>query len=310
MNNQLRAYSGHTYENQNPKVNYPDLYLLPFVSAAVGFLMVQLGTDRPWPVWDHDPVVRISILSSILCTATALFIIALFNRVLDWQLPWRRYLYLLPRLGAQYLLCVFIPNIVVAGWQYLFFNEIGVPGNMDGYMDENFPAVRWMLVIWNLLYVGCYYYSVHSQDLSVNTFAPTMATADDHATADDQAIAVSANKHKSANLYTPHDVVYWQTNVAVFLSENKKTTAYLVDGRTKVYPEPTKFFEGLVNNEQFYMVRSGKLVNKTVIHEVIDSGRYYRVVLKAPHDTLQINTVIDGKAAFKAWWGGPIRKED
>lgn len=312
MNNQLRAYTDHTNDNQNPKVNYPDFYLIPFVSAAIGFLMVQLGTERPWPIWDGDPKVRTSIFSSILCTATALVIIAIFNRVLDRQLPWKgRFL---TRLGAQYILCVTIPNLTVAGWQYLFFVKMGVPMRMEGYMNENFPAVNWMLIIWNLLYIGCYYYSVSTHGLPANGKTLPINGADRPIATGSEAVVddvkgTAADRHKPSNLYTPHDITYWRANVAIFVSENKKTTAYLLDGRRKVYAEPTRFFGELLGNEQFYMVRSGRLLNREATATVIDRGRYYQVLLHPPHETLKITTVMDGKTAFKAWWDGPIVKE-
>ncbi len=300
MNKPFQTHGGRSYDNGAPKVNYPDYYLIPFVAVGIGYLMVQLGTNRPWPMLDEDPMVNKSMASSMLCTAAVLFSIAAFNRYLDQRLPWHRHP--LSRLGAQYLLCVSIPNLLVAGWQSVFFNEMGVPLHLEHYMRDDFPTVRWMLMIWSLFLMGWYAYSVHGKRQPVEPNAITGG-------ATEQPTGKAPPKPRHTNVYTAHDIAYWQEHVAIFVSEHKHTVAYLANGKQRQYSEPTKFFGEQLPAEQFYVVRSGRLVSRKAIEKVIDRGRYYQLILQEPNAAIEVKTVLDTKVAFRAWWGGPIENK-
>lgn len=295
MDKRLRNERQDFYLNGKPKVRYPDLCFIPFLSLAIGYIMVQLGSNATWLAWESDPKVRISIVSSIGCTATTLIVIAVHNRILDWLLPWRNRPFV--RLGAQYIFCVFLPNLLVTGWQFFFFRYIGAPERMQGYMDEDFPAVRWMLMVWNLFYLGAYLYAVPAK------WRPNRGVP--HGGNDPDVEKAPAMGRKTSNIYNDQDLAYWKNRVAIFMSENKKTSAVLDNGNKKEYAEPAKFFQNLVGN-QFYMVRSGKLVNRDFIDKVYDDGRFYTIILKKPNHRIDVATIMDGKAAFSSWWGGKI----
>lgn len=303
MDRQLRHLPNRQFANGNPKINYPDRWLIPFLAPAVGYLMVQIGENRPWPLWSSDPKVLASILSSVLCTAVVLLAVAFGNRWLDQELPWRKNT--LGRVVAQALVCIFPPALLVAGWQYLFFYYMGAIHHMDGYLRDDFSTALSLLLIWNTIYPTCYYYSV-PRDEQPDAQEPEAQEPEAQApeTAEPETdLATSEDIPDPAN--------YWFERVGLLATEEKVTWAHHFDGTVRGLDRPLQYYADWLVGPNFHMARRGYLVNYNAIDRVIEEDRYFTLILKPLSQTSPkaINTRMDHKREFISWWKGEIERK-
>lgn len=311
MDKQLRKLPLPEYTNGRPKVNYPDRFLIPFISIAIGFFMVQIGENRPWPLWSDDRRVNESVFSSIACTACVMISIGWATRSLDRDLPWRARPLL--RIVLQYLLCGLLPAILVAGWQYLFFLYMGVPLRMEGYIRDDFPVVHAFILIWNLFYLGCYFYStwrtpspVRVSPAETDPAADSVVTAP--ATVDSALVGDSGGEllDQTSPAAHPDLAINWAGSIALIESQDKMTVATKFDGETILLDHSVKYYSDFLAGNDFYLVRRGKLVNRAAIAHAEELPRNYVLTLVSLGDKkgLTINTKLDDKGAFKRWYFG------
>ncbi len=312
-----------------PVVKYKYKKYTGLVSIFIGLLTVLIGYNADIGLLYDDPWFYFSCASSIGLTWLVLWEVRKANVDLDKQYPWRWFPF--HRTLYQLLFAVMMPSFTILGWNYLFFEIAGIPATMHDYMLEDFPLSIVLMLILNGMYVRHYLTKVprlSSQDNYMESVTGDLVlalpaeilfvdTLVEEAEPSDDKAAVEKNETTTSQgilaVLTAAKIEHFNKAMAFFKVVNKKTRGFYLDGSNK---EGGKKIDHAVKSlaaaltAEFYLTKSGFLVNRAAIDTVIEQERRFSIRLKAPYQDERVLTKSNDKPAFREWWRGPIYKEE
>ncbi|RZM20530.1 MAG: LytTR family transcriptional regulator [Pedobacter sp.] len=148
------------------KIGYLHWSIIALVSLFVAHLIVTESQLKPTLVLIHQTNYRLAMAVSWPLTFGLMFWIHWFTKKLDDQVPWTENW--IRRTILQFLICVLLVLLLnvaaIKVYFYVFDNDF----HKSGYMQIEFPIVRWMVLLMNVIYIAWFFASHYFHGKKIN----------------------------------------------------------------------------------------------------------------------------------------------
>lgn len=249
--------------------------LIPIYNTRIAFTKL-IGLSAFWK----------SLVSSICCAWLLMLAVIMITHWLDAAVPWRRPRY--RRLLAQALLGVGIPGMLALGWQLIFLACLNCIPGISNYFYSKFPLVLVFVASFNVLWIKGL-----RQQGGVVSNKEWVSGAPTDASPDASRLGTAAGDR----------IMELADTIAFFVSEDKQTIGYLLDGGTTVEMDTVREIAQALEGDDFFNIRHGVVINRAAIDHVHPEQRHHRIVLKPPYDDRIFYTSKSHSRGFGMWWG-------
>lgn len=150
----------------NPSINYLHWGYRLLIAFVLAHLINLEGQTKPWEVLMGQANYWVAVGFSFIVGVLLIWLIHWFTRKLDRSLPWTSRL--LWRVPAQFVcgvvLILLLDYLLVRGYFWIFDADF----ERSGYMQVEFPMIKWMVLFMNVLYIAWFYGASFFRSSKVN----------------------------------------------------------------------------------------------------------------------------------------------
>jgi len=261
-----------------PKVSRKEWWVIGLTGFFIGLFMLVYDTRIAFGKLIMLRGFWTSLASSVACTWVIMTVVIFVTRWLDGTVPWRPKFH--RRLTLQVLLGVLIPAMLALAWTLIFLACLDCLPRIEHYLYLDFPLAVLLIVGFNACCTTILV-PLGTPPTTAVTHAPERDTTPD--IPEDEAAELGST-------------------VAFFVSENKQTIVYQLDGTVSVDLRKVKEIARALAGNTFFCIRHGVVVNRAAIDAVHPERRHCRIVLKPPYSERIFYTSKSRSHSFSMWW--------
>ncbi|MES2418330.1 MAG: LytTR family DNA-binding domain-containing protein [Bacteroidota bacterium] len=239
--------------NNNRKVKYLHWSIILVISLIIGHLIVTESQTKPVLVLVHQFNYQMAMAFSWPFTFLLMLWIHYCTKKLDVYVPWTTKWSL--RIVMQFLfgvVFVLLMDVIIVKSYFVAFNN---DFERSGYMEIEFPIVRWMVLFMNALYIAWFFAVNYYNSTKMNDGLKDYIT-----NLNDQKEQESHTQRIEAKL--GKKIIQVELNeIACFEREENIGYVYLLDGRKFNMDLKLNELSRLVDSSSFYQINRSVMIS-------------------------------------------------